>query len=720
MIHGKGRAVAEPGSERLRIAVDVGGTFTDCVTLGDRGTRIDTKALTTPDDPSRGVFDCLLLAAADAGVSLEELVGRTRAFVHGTTVGTNALVERRGARTGLLMTRGHEETLLIGRVRQKVSGLSERDKSHVTHLRKAHPPIVHPLDVRPVTERVDAAGQVVVPLDLAAATVALDELVERGIESLAVVLLWSFVNREHEDRLAELVTARHPGLYVVTSSDIAPVLGEYERCVSTVMNAYLGPVVSGYLSTLETELKRLGLPGSLLVMQANGGVTSVAGVRGRPLLTVDSGPAGGVLGGAHQARGSDFPDVICADVGGTTFDVGLVHGGQVQMDQTPVVDQYEYALPKVYVKSIGAGGGSIAWLDPAGSLRVGPMSAGSAPGPACYGHGGLRPTVTDAHVVLGYLDPEFALGGQVRLDTEAAHKAIATLAEPLGMSVPEVAGAIAAVANAQMADLVRRVTVERGLDPRDFAIFAYGGAGPVFAAFLAQQIGSSFAYVPDESGVFSAFGMLTTDPVVEEQLTALMRLPLDDGDQARLDRIYEDLDERVRARFAAAGFDHDAVTVRRSAAMRFSMQVHELEVEVPSDRVLDADAAGAVEQRFRELYERTYGAGSALPGARVELARFASTGTIALGQVATLPRATPAAPAEPAGPATREALFDLATGFVPAAVYRGESLAPGQVLAGPAIVQRTVDTVVVPPGAAARVDGAGGLVIRWGEDGGQA
>jgi N-methylhydantoinase A len=679
------------------------------VVLGESGHRVTTKALTTPGDPGRGVLDGLDLAARELGVAPEDLLARTVAFVHGTTVGTNALAQRRGARTGLLMTRGHEQTIIIGRVRQKITGLSEREKIHVTHLHKAEPPIVAPEDIRGVAERLDARGAVVVPLDEAGARAAVDDLVRSGIEALAVCFLFSFLEPSHERRIAEWVRGRYPDLYISISSEVAPRLGEYERCVSTVFNSYIGPTVGDYVARLETALKERGLRCSLLVMQSNGGLAPVESVRRRPLLTVDSGPAGGVLGSAFFAGLLEEANVICADVGGTTFDVGLVFGGRVQMDRAPVVGQYAYLVPKLYVKSIGAGGGSIAWMDAGGSLRVGPRSAGAVPGPVAYGRGGTEPTVTDAHLALGYLDPAFRLGGHVPVARAASAAALAQLGRRLGMEMVELAAGIMAISSAQMADLMRKVTVERGLDPRAFAVFAYGGAGPVYAAFLARQIGSKIAYVPADSGVFSALGMLTTDFVFQEERSLLVRPPCGPDALAAVNGLLDDLSRRVRERFAAEGFTPADVRLTRSVDMRFSLQVHELDVDT-SDGPVDPAEVERLCAAFVEKYELTYGRNSAYVAAGMEMVTFRAIGTLPLER----PRLD--AVGEGGGVSSvigaREAWFAEAGGFTPTEVHAGHRLSPGQTLAGPSIIQRMGDTVVIPPGWHATVDGRGSLVLR--------
>ena len=695
--------------ESLRIGVDIGGTFTDCVILAQSGRRLTTKALTTPDDPAGGVLDCLNIAAEDLSSTVPELLARTTVFVHGTTVGTNALAQRHGARTGLLMTRGHEQTITIGRVRQKIMGLSEREKTHITHLSKADPPIVAPEDIRPVTERVDTNGQVVVELDLDGAAAAVDELVASGIEALAVCLLWSFVNPDHEQHIAEHVRAAHPGLYLSLSSEVAPLLGEYERSVSTVFNSYIGPTVGDYLYRLEIELKAQGMACSLLVMQSNGGLSTVPAIRNRPLLTVDSGPAGGVLGGHFFRDITDARNIICADVGGTTFDVGLVFEGRVQMDPLPVIDQYAYMTPKIYIKSIGAGGGSIAWVDNAGSLRVGPHSAGALPGPACYGRGGAEPTVTDAHLLLGYLGAEHPLGGTVRLDRDAAEAVLAALAERLSMPVIDLAAGIAEISAAQMADLMRKVTVERGLDPRGFIVFAYGGAGPVYAPFLARQIGARMAYVPGDSGMFSALGMLTTDLIFQEERSFRVRPPFAGDAIAAVNRTLGELGGRVVERFAAEGIGAGRVQLSRSVDMRFAMQVHELDVDLPDHDLTDSDIAQTCDD-FVAKYELTYGKNSAYIEAGMEMVTFRVTGLVALDRPTLSVEDGPDAVASTIG--ERDVHFTTADGFVTAQVHDGDRLRAGQTLTGPAIIQRFGDTVVLPPGTRMAVDNFGGLTIR--------
>jgi N-methylhydantoinase A/oxoprolinase/acetone carboxylase beta subunit len=696
----------------FRIAIDIGGTFTDGVALSSSGRRITAKSLTTSGDPSRGVIDCLKIIALMLDTSLTDLVSRTVTFVHGTTVGTNALVERRGARTGLLMTRGHEQAITIGRVRQKVTGLSEREKIHVTHLNKADPPIIRHEDIRSVTERIDAYGEVIVALDLAQVERSLDDLVASGIESLAVCLLWSFLAPAHEEQIRDLARRKYPHLFISISSEIAPRTGEYERCVSTAFNSYIGPIVGDYLTKLEQRLTALGMPCSLLVVQSNGGLSTVRSMLGRPLVIIDSGPAGGVLGARFHTNFLAEKNILCADVGGTTFDVGLAFADRVQMDNSPVVDRYAYLIPKIYVKSIGAGGGSIAWLDAAGSLRVGPQSAGSVPGPVSYGRGGTQPTVTDALVVLGYLDPDFPLGGHVRLDREAAERALSELGAKVNMSAVDLAAGIVKILNSQMADLARKVTVERGLDPRSFVLFGYGGAGPVFSAFLMRELGSRKAYIPADSGVFSAFGMLTTDIVFQEERSTNLRSPLVQKDVDSINLLYDDLAKRVLRRFDATALDVGLVELKRSIDMRFGMQVHELDVDV-KDGVLSLPDMEEIVRSFISKYEATYGQDSAYIAAGIEFVTFRVTGTIVMDRpkLAALERVRE----QQESLTTRRRCYFAPQGYTDTEFHAGDRVVADQIISGPAIIQRSGDTVVLPPGTRADADHHGGLTITWTE-----
>lgn len=439
------------------IGTDIGGTFTDLVYLSDEGDVRIFKALTTPDNRTQGVIDAMQLAAEADGQTLEELIAQLGYFAHGTTAATNAFIERKGAVTGLLTTRGFEDTLRIQRAMAGWIGLPSHE---ISHFSKRHVPtqIIPPALIRGIVERVDYKGEVIVALDEDAARRAIRELLAQGVEAIAVCLLWSFRNPAHEQRLLEIIEEEAPGLFVTASSSLVPIIGEYERTSTTAINAYLGPVIHRYINGLEAHVRRFGFQGPISIMESGGGVlpASEAAFQAANLMT--SGPAGGVLASQKLGELLGYPNVLTADMGGTSFDVGLIVNGQPLLETVREVGRFHVALPSIKVTAIGAGGGSIARvLD--GHLHVGPESAGSTPGPACYGRGGDEPTITDADVVLGIIDAKYFLGGRMKLDVEAAHEAVRKhVAEPLGISVEQAAAGIREVANNQMADLLRRAT----------------------------------------------------------------------------------------------------------------------------------------------------------------------------------------------------------------------------------------------------------------------
>lgn len=688
-------------SDGLRVGVDIGGTFTDCVVIDQVGRRLISKALTTHHDLVQGVLEALALNAAELGVSRAEMLAATSLFVHGTTVGTNALLTRSGARTGLITTRGHEDALTIGKVFAKRAGLSEREIAHSSRLAKPEPIVPREL-IRGVTERIDRDGEVLLDLDEDDARRAIDELVAAGVEAIAVALLWSFANERHERRIAELLAERAPEAFVTVSHDLVPLLGEYERTATCALNAYIGPKVVGYLTTLERTLRTDGLAQPLFVMQTGGGLTSVEDAVRRPILTLDSGPVGGILGGRYLGDLYNEPNVICSDVGGTSFEVGVILGGEVPLDPEPVVSQYTLRIPKVAVRSIGAGGGTIAWLDDTGLLRVGPLSAGSDPGPACYGRGGTRPTVTDADLVLGYLDPDCFLAGRITLDRDAALRALDSLGRRLDLEPEAVALGVFRIINAQMADLMHRSTIENGYDPRDCVLLAYGGAGPTHAAFYGSDVGVRSIVIPSTSAVFSAEGLLTCDLAHAEHVSRTMVEPLDGQAFGVLDDLYGRLERRVLARFADEGIPADRVALSRTIGVRYALQVHSLELDFSSGPT-SAHTLERLGEDFAARYVALFGEG-ALPERRtLELNRYGVTGVHAVERPAAQTTAAAATEVSEAQIGTRRAHFEP-DGFQPAPVFDGRMLRFGHRILGPALVQRMGDSVVVPEGTRAVVD----------------
>lgn len=692
----------------FRIAVDIGGTFTDCVVADTDGDRTLSKSLTTHGSLSDGVLAALDVNATQRGTTVEALLRETSLFVHGTTVGTNAVLTRTGAKTGLITTMGHEDAVIIGKVFSKRAGLSERDVVHASLLKKPAP-LVSPERIKGIAERVDVEGDVLVELDEDAAIAAIAELVADGVEAIAVSFLWSFINPAHELRLKELLAEHAPGVFVTIASDLAPLLGEYERTVTAILNAYLGPKVDAYLVDLQARLNAAGLSSPLLVMQSSGGLTTVADACERPIVTLDSGPTGGVLGCAYLSELYGEPNVICTDVGGTSFETGLVIGGEVPLEPAPVVAQYSYRLPKVGVRSVGAGGGGIAWLDEGGLLRVGPQSAGSMPGPACYGRGGEAPTVTDADLVLGYLGADSFLGGRMPLDVDAARTALARLGSQLGQEIEEVALGIFTIVNAHMADLIRKSTIEQGHDPRGSVLVAYGGAGPMHAVFYGKDIDAKAMLMLPDSSVFSAVGMLTCDITHTAEVSQPMASPFSEEDYTRVNELLRQLERRVLDQFAGEGVDSADVSIRRSITVRYRSQVHAVEIFTPDHDLSLADD-DEIQKRFTDRYVQQYGQGSVYAAGGVEFDGFRVVGTRAVEPLRFREHESVGGDASGAQCGERQVYFE-ASQSISTAIFDDSLLQAGNRISGPAIIERPGDTVVVPPGFQAEVDPYKALVV---------
>jgi N-methylhydantoinase A/oxoprolinase/acetone carboxylase beta subunit len=687
-----------------RISVDIGGTFTDCVVVAETGRRNVAKALTSHGSLTDGVIESVSLNAAAFGLSLEELLSSTDLFAHGTTVATNAMLVHSGARVGLITTRGHEDALFIGKVYAKRAGLHERDAVHASRLGKPFPIVPREL-VRGIPERIDVEGDVVVPLTDDTVLVAIDSLVEADVDSIAVCLLWSFVNDSHERRIRELLRERAPHVFASFSHELAPVMGEYERAATTAVNAYVGPKVVGYLEALQQRLRDSGLRHPLLVMQASGGLTSVSEAAGRPITTLDSGPTGGVLGCSYLGRLYGEDNIVCTDVGGTSFDVGVIANGEVPIDTDPVVSQYTLRMPKVSVHSIGAGGGSVVWIDDGGLLRVGPRSAGSRPGPACYGSGGTEPTVTDADLILGYIDAGNFLGGRMQLDRDRALAAFAKVGREINMEPEEAAWGAFQIVNAQMSDLIRKSTIEMGYDPRECVLVAYGGSGPTHAAFYGADINAKGVLIVPDSTAFSAEGMLTCGISHSAELSRLVRSPIDTEALEHIQANFDLLIERVLAQFTSEGVGGD-IELTHSLGIRYRLQVHSLEVEVTKADLASGEQLLA---RFHERYARKYGSGALLDGGGVEIERHRVTGRMNTVSVTfhteeTMTADGTASAVKSSRPICFGSSSTNGAEFVPTDIYEGSDLRAGQTVPGPAVIERMGASVVVPPGLEAWVD----------------
>jgi N-methylhydantoinase A len=700
------------------VAVDSGGTFSDCVVVDSAGAVVRAKSPSTPPNFEQGVLNAVAEAADRLGLTTETLLGDTTIFAHGTTVATNILITRTGAKTALLTTRGHEDAIIIGRTVQKVAGLSESEIVNVARLAKADP-LVPRSSIYGIDERIDRNGAVVAPLHLDSTDELVEMLRREGVEAIAISFLWSFLNPDHErglrDRLMEAGNGNgQPSWFVTASSDLAPVIREYERTATTALNAYLTPGVHGYLERMGERLRDSGHRGAISVMHSAGGVSSLEEARQRGVTLLSSGPAGGMLGTRELARRLGLNPVIATDVGGTSFDIGTVVDGEAGYADAPVFAKYPVALPIIDVTSIGAGGGSIAWVEQdTGVLRVGPQSAGAAPGPACYGAGGTEPTVTDANVVLGGIDPDNFLGGRMRLDAELALDAVRTaVADPLGLEPDVAAARIVDIVNSQMADLIRRVTIERGLDPAGFTVFAYGGAAGMHAGAYARKLGCRHVVVPRAAAVFSAFGIGMSDVKRVAMVSDPSRAPFDLG---RWRQRFDQLEASLRREFEEENLPTRDLALQRSVELQFRGQVHALRVPVEAAD-LDLDDGGEqVIDRFTKRYEVKYGPGTAYRKAGVEAMTFLVEGVAEMPLPQPEPLADEGADPGAALSGRRSVYLPVSGGLETADVYTAEALRPGNELSGPAVVEAEDTTVLIQPGQRLWVDGFLNLRIEVGD-----
>jgi N-methylhydantoinase A len=681
-------------NEKLALAIDVGGTFTDVVGMTPAGDMTLIKVPSTPADPSLGVVTGLqrvLDMTAFEGADVYR-------FIHGTTVATNAVVEQKGAVTGLLTTEGFEDVLTIGR--QKRSELYNLfiDPETPGFLVPAH-------RRRGISERVAADGTIITALDEDAVKTAAIDLVEKhGVEAISICYLFSFLRPEHEIRSGEIISSLYPDLPISLSCNIDPTFREYERTLVTTFDAYVRPKVSRYIQSLEEKLEQNSISARLEIMQSRGGIATSATAVKKPVTLLRSGPAAGVVAAQMIGEQCGEKNLISNDIGGTTADIGIVVDGMPLTSIEGKVLKYPIRIPMIDVVSIGAGGGSIAWRDEAGSLHVGPQSAGADPGPVCYGKGGTEPTVTDASIVLGYINPEFFAGGDVPLDGLAAHRALAKMGEELGLEKVRVAHGIHTILNNRMADQIRLLTITRGYDPREFALVVLGGAGPLHGSALARTLGIPKVIVPFAPGVLSAFGLLVSD--VEQDQSITFRHPADQDALPLLKSAFESLDisgaEHMRREAATVA----EMGVRRYAEMRYVGQSYEL--EIPVTGTLDETLIPDLVAEFHETHERIYRQRNA--SARVE---FVNLRTVHFARVPKLRLSPPKH-----GPSWEKAqegkrLIYLAdqnqSTEVP--IYRREKLPLEIKNPGPFIIEQADSTTIVLPGETAHVEPHGSLVV---------
>ena len=694
------------------VGVDIGGTFTDCAVLSPNGHVTIAKASSTPPAFADGALDALRSAACKLGYADEAgLLRDTRLLVHGCTVGDNAIYTASGAKTGLILTRGFADTLEMMRG-DVVTGLNEEEAAHIAAVSK--PTHIVPREyVHEVAERVDCRGDVLVPLDDDDVRAVVDRLSADGVKAVAVCLLWSFANRAHEERVKALLASARPDLFVSVSSEVVPFLGEYERATTTTFNAYIGPIVSAYLETLAVELAGRGLESKPLIMQSYGGALNVDAACKVPIGTVESGPVAGVMAAAAVGREVGSGTLLAIDMGGTTFKVGVVKGGQVEREANPPLLRYRLLWPKVWVESMGAGGGSIARVEArSGLLKVGPDGAGALPGPVCYGRGGTEPTVTDANLILGLLNADYFLGGEIKLDQLAAEEAISSkIGKPLGLDAVSAAQGVVRVIDAQMADLIKAATIRRGHDPRTMSLVAYGGAGPLHAVSLARQLGISQVVIPVTASVHSAYGLIMSDVARELGRTSHYTFP---PERDAISADMADLVEEASRTLQADGFAPDRIVVECAVDMRYRYQVNEVTVPVDWAREKVAWDLDGLGDDFDALYAERYGkeAGYKEAGKEIVALRVRGVGIVERpdGVLAS------GGDRRPHERASSRTVYFPGTAGVESRIITIESLAVGDRVTGPAIIETPVTSIVLRPGDDAYLDAHGHVSIMVGLD----
>jgi len=693
------------------IGVDTGGTFTDVVVMGNDGDVWTAKASTTPDDFSRGVMDAVAEAAQTVGIETSELLGQTTLFKHGSTVATNALITHSGCKVGFITTKGFEDTTEIMRAIGRVDGLSADEIKHVTWITKPEP-FVPRERIIGVRERMDYLGNEIVPLNRADVMEAIRRLIEEDkVEAIAVSLMHAWANPKHEEEIRSLTSEADPHRKVYWSfgSSLSQVAGEYARANTAVLNSYLGPTVERYLKGLESKLQSGGLNGPLLIMQGNGGVAHREHVSA--IANLQSGPAGGMIASAYVAGLLNHKNVITTDMGGTSFDVGLITEGYWRYAQEPIVERFRMLQPIIDIESIGAGGGTIAQVElETGRLLVGPRSAGASPGPVCYGAGGEQVTVTDADLALGIIDPNYFLGGRKTLNKEKSLKAIEEkIARPLKLKVHEAAAGIYDIVNAKMSDLIRRQVVRTGYLPEEFVIYAFGGAGPVHAAGFAAELGIKQIYIFATSPVFSAFGAAAADVIRTRVMSCQYILP---ADPAVVNQRLDAIESEMKTAMTGEGFKPNQVEFRRFFTMRYRRQTAGVEMPGSWDH-FNAKRMTEMQSAFEKKYEELYGVGAGYTKAGIEISEIRVD---AVGKVA-----------KPRLSASRKRKSDIKAArkgkrgvfftrpdrkFIDTPVYDYERLGVGAVVKGPAVIELPFTTTLVPPDHKVTVDPFMNLVMQ--------
>ncbi len=681
-----------------RLGIDAGGTFTDFV-LAERGGRIHLfKALSTPDDPTRAIESGLKQISDALGKPVRDIIPRCDLCINGTTVGLNALIQHKGGKTGLICTAGHEDSLEI-RLGHKEDGY-RYDAEYPAAVMLA-PRYLR----RGVRERVISDGSIRTPMDEADVRAACDVFSAEGVETVAISFVWSVLNPAHERRAAQIVREMLPGVILTVGSDLYPQVREYTRTSTAVINAYLAPILRRYISGVDAYFRRLGAQQPVRYFQSNGGLAIGEVLGDRSVYAINSGPASAPQAGLFAAAPFGKNSLITVDMGGTSFDITLTRDGVTNINKNIDFLRYRIGVPMIQVETLGAGGGSIGWIDPLGLLQVGPHSAGSEPGPACYGRGGTAPTTTDANLVLGYLNPDGLLGGRLPLDVEKAKGAIKTIADPLGLTIEQAAYGMYTIVNNNMVNGIRRVSVERGYDPRDFVLVGAGGATGAHITALARDMGIDAIILPKLASGLCAFGQIISD--VKYNHMATMPLRLDAAVAVSIDQRFNELEAEGIKTLSADGFGKRDIAIRRSLDMRYVGQVHECMVEIGTFRI-DAASISRIVRAFHKRHEELYT--YAEPQNAVEVVNIESTliGRIAKPEPISIPKAGNAAKALKGH---RDAAFSADGKAARTPVYDGGALGAGASVKGPAIIEEETTTIVIQPGWTAKLDASGSYCV---------
>lgn len=686
---------------KYRLGVDAGGTFTDFV-LADRegGVRL-FKSPSTPHDPTEAISKGLGLIAEDTGMSPKDIISQCDLCINGTTVGLNALIQHKGAKTGLICTKGHEDSVEI-RLGHKEDGY--RYDADYPPAKMLVPRYLR----RGVAERVISDGSVKIPLNEADVRAACEIFIAEGVEAVAISFIWSVLNQAHERRAAEIVREMMPNVFLTVGSELYPQIREYTRTSTSITNAYLGPILKGYVDSIDQYFRDLGAEYPVRYFQSNGGLAIGQAMTDRSVYAINSGPASAPQAGLYVAKPLGIDNVISVDMGGTSFDITLTRGGSTNINKDIDFLRYRIGVPMIQVETLGAGGGSIGWIDDLGLLQVGPQSAGADPGPACYGNGGENPTTTDANLILGYVNPEALLGGRMALDREKAYEAVKTkIAEPLGISVERAAYGMFTIVNNNMVNGIRRVSVERGYDPRDFALVAAGGAGAAHITALAKEMGVNTVLVPKLASGLCAFGQIISDVKYNYMATCPLRL---EGEAAykTINDTYAEIEAEGVEHLEADGFERGRIDIKRSIDMRYVGQIHECTVEIDNFEI-NAETVERLKDGFHAKHEQLYTYSE--KNTPIEVVNLEST---LYGRVdrPELPKMAPGASVEDAVKTRRPMIFSRDGTSVEAPVYDGSKLGAGAEIVGPAVIEEVTTTIVIEPGWHASLHESGSYILK--------